>query len=320
MYRSFFHLQRDPFEVSPDPHFLYPTAQHQEALAGLYYGVKARKGFMVLTGEVGTGKTLLVRCLLDLLGRDRFGYAYVFNSRLSSHQFLQYVAEDLGVHYRPASKSDLLIQCSRYLIDRHRKGLTTLVVVDEAQHLSTAVLEEIRLLTNLETTESKLLQIVLVGQPELDARLESPELRQLKQRVTLRFWLASLSEAETAGYIRRRLEAAGSVDGDIFPLETARRVFAYSRGIPRLINTLCDNALVSAYSLGQQQVSPELVEEAARDLRLQALSLQGNPGGGGKRSRKRKRKKHKRKGQAPAVGGDAVAVQAPTSLASEGIT
>ncbi len=266
MYQTFFELERRPFEISPDPHFLYPTSQHREAVAGLYYGVKARKGFMVLSGEVGTGKTLVVRCFLELLDENRTTYAFVFNSRLSSRQFLQYVAEDLGIPYRSASKSDLLIQVSRHLIDRHRRGLTTVLVVDEAQHLSNSVLEEIRLLTNLEAADGKLLQIMLVGQPELDARLESWNLRQLKQRVTLRFRLQPLSESETQSYVWRRLELAGSKCCDIFPEPTLREIYAYSQGIPRLINTLCDNAMLSAYSLGQHCVAPELVSEAAADL------------------------------------------------------
>ncbi len=276
MYRSFFKLERDPFVISPDPYFLYPTSQHQEAVAGLYYGVKARKGFMVLTGEVGTGKTLVVRCFLEMLDQKRAAYAYVFNSRLSSRQFLQYVAEDLGVPHKPTSKSDLLIQSSRHLIDRHRQGLTTVLVVDEAQHLTKGALEEIRLLTNLETPQGKLLQIILVGQPELHTKLESWDLRQLKQRITLRFRLQPLSELDTQGYVKCRLELAGDKTNVIFPEETLQRIFHYSQGTPRLVNILCDNALLSAYSLGQPFVPPGLVEEAARDLCLQQPARNGH--------------------------------------------
>jgi general secretion pathway protein A len=267
MYNSFFKLARKPFEMSPDPYFLYPTVRHHEALAGLYYGIKSRKGFMVLTGEVGTGKTLVLRCLLDLLARQRVAFAYVFNTLLNSRQFLQYLADDLGIGYRSASKSDLLIQLSRALIERHRQSLTTLVVVDEAQHLTLEVLEEIRLLTNLEMPQGKLLQIVLAGQPELDQKLELHELRQLKQRVALRFRLEALSELETRGYVQRRLKLAGN-DSHVFPLPTLQRIYHYSQGTPRVINTLCDNAMISAFSLGAEQVSPELIDEAAADLRL----------------------------------------------------
>jgi len=276
MYNSFYKLARSPFEMSPDPYFLYPTPKHHEALAGLYYGIKARKGFMVLTGEVGTGKTLVVRCLLDLLDKKRVGYAYVFNTLLSSREFLQYLADDLGIDHPSPSKSNLLIQLNRHLISRYRQGLITLLVVDEAQHLTVEVLEEIRLLTNLETPQGKLLQIMLVGQPELDAKLESHELRQLKQRVALRFHLQPLTLEETRAYVQRRLKLAGG-GADLFAPLALDDLFLYSRGIPRLINTLCDNTLISAFSLGVAQVPPGLVEEVALDLHLQRDG--GNPGG-----------------------------------------
>jgi len=267
MYNSFYKLARSPFEMSPDPYFLYPTPRHHEALAGLYYGIMARKGFMVLTGEVGTGKTLIVRCLLDLLDKRRVGYAYVFNTLLSSREFLRYVADDLGVSHQSLSKSDLLLQLNRHLIGRYRQGLITLLVVDEAQNLAVEVLEEIRLLTNLETPHGKLLQIMLVGQPELDLKLDSHELRQLKQRVALRFHLQPLTLEETRAYIQRRLKLAGG-SAELFAPPVLDGVFRYSRGIPRLVNILCDNALLSAFSLGATQVLPDLVDEVACDLQL----------------------------------------------------
>ncbi len=266
MYKAFFKLTRDPFEISPDPHFLYVTSQHQEAVAGLYYGIKMHKGFMVLTGEVGTGKTLVIRCLQDLLDKNRVAFVYVFNSRLSRRQFLQYVAEDLGVSYRQEPKSDLLIQLSRFLIERHERGLTTVLVVDESQHLSPAVMEEIRLLTNLETSKGKLLQIVLVGQTELIAKLEAPAMRQLRQRVALWFRLRELQESETCEYVCCRLQLAGDKHAQIFNAAALRRVHQCSRGIPRLINTLCDNSLISSYALGKDTVTPELVDEAAEKV------------------------------------------------------
>ncbi len=271
MYKSFFKFAREPFEISPDPYFLYLTAQHNEALAGIYYGISARKGFMVLTGEVGAGKTLVVRCVLDLLDKRKVLYAYVFNSRLSSRQFLEYLAEDLGVSYRRSSKSDLLLQLSSHLMNRYRQGLTTALLVDEAQHLSTEVLEEIRLLSNLETPQGKLLQIVLVGQAELDTKLESHALRQLKQRVALRFHLQPLSELQTRGYVERRLKMAGENSNGIFSLPALQRVFRYSSGIPRVVNILCDNALTYAYALGQAHVTPSMIDEVASDLRLKLV-------------------------------------------------
>lgn len=275
MYNAFFQLTRCPFEVSPDPSLFYATAQHQEALAGLYYGIRTGKGFMVLTGEVGTGKTLVLRCLQELLDKNRVAYAYVFNPRLSSQQFLAYVAEDLGLSPHPTAKNDLLIGLSRLLIERHRRGVTTVMVVEEAQHLTPIVLEEIRMLTNLETTRGKLLQILLAGQPELEEKLSSPALRQLKQRVTLWFRLRLLTELETSDYVRCRLRLAGDKSGQIFSPASLERVYRYSQGTPRLINTLCDNAMMSAFALRKGQVTPELIEEAAFDLGMKRASANG---------------------------------------------
>jgi type II secretory pathway predicted ATPase ExeA len=276
MYNAFFQLVQSPFEISPDPSLFYATLQHQEALAGLYYGIKAAKGFMVLTGEVGTGKTLVVRCLQELLDKNRVTYAYVFNPRLSSQQFLSYVAEDLGLSPHPATKSDLLVGLSRLLIERHRRGALTMLVVEEAQHLTPVVLEEIRLLTNLETARGKLLQILLVGQPELQERLGTPALRQLKQRVAHWFRLHVLSENETSDYVRHRLKLAGDKSGAIFTATALERVYRYSHGTPRLINTLCDNAMMSAFALRNERVTPELIEEAATDLCLKRTNGNGH--------------------------------------------
>lgn len=270
MYKSFYKLQRNPFEITPDPSFLFSTRRHNEALAALYYGVRRRKGFVVMTGEVGTGKTLLIRCLLQLLKGTNVAYAYVFNSRLSPLEFLQYITADFGLPTSGKSKSDLLHTLSSYLIARHQNKLTTVLVADEAHHFSTEVLEEIRLLTNLETAQEKLLQILLVGQPELDAKLDSPDLRQLKQRIALRSQLEPLTEEETGGYIQRRLQLAGanSSTGVLFPSDTIAEIFRHSRGIPRLINTVCENALINAYARQMRSVTPDIIEEVAADFRL----------------------------------------------------
>jgi general secretion pathway protein A len=270
MYKAFYNLKRNPFEISPDPFFLFPTRRHNEALAALYYGVRRHKGFVVMTGEVGTGKTLLVRCLLQLLNQSDVAYAYVFNSRLAPVEFLQYVAGDFGLHVHGKNKSELLLLLSNYLISRHQKKLTTVLVVDEAHHASTDVLEEIRLLTNLETTNEKLLQILLVGQPELDEKLDSVELRQLKQRIALRSQLQPLNLDETSGYIHRRLQLAeaDSSSTALFPAETIARVHRHSRGIPRLINTICENGLITAYAREARSVTPEIIEDIAADFRL----------------------------------------------------
>jgi|SRR5215469_796875 len=270
MYKQFFKLKKNPFEITPDPSFLFATTKHKEALAALYYGVRQHKGFVVLTGEVGTGKTLLVRCLLQLLNRDSVAYAYVFNSVLAPVEFLQYIAGDFGLPSSGRTKSDLLLLLGNHLIERHRKKQTTVLVIDEAHHLSPEVLEEVRLLTNLETPEQKLLQILLVGQPELDEKLDSFELRQLKQRVALRARLQALTLEETRGYIRRRLQLASAEPqaAELFGDEAVAVVYRYSRGIPRLINTVCENVLITAYAGQSQVVTVEMVEDVARDLRL----------------------------------------------------
>jgi general secretion pathway protein A len=278
MYKAFFGLSRNPFEISPDPYFFFPTARHNEALANLYYGVRKHKGFVVITGEVGTGKSLLVRCLMQTLRQSHVAFAYVFNTRLTSREFLEYVLSDLGLKHAAGSKSDSLRVLNNFLIERHRRGLTTALIVDEAQNLRRHVLEEIRLLTNLETAQQKLLQIVLVGQPELDDKLDSNDLRQLKQRVGLRCKLEPLDREEVPGYIHKRLERAGAGDraASIFPPETMASVAHYSHGIPRLINTLCENALLTAYAVHSPVATAEMVHEVAKDFRLQVTHAGGN--------------------------------------------
>ncbi|MGA8764162.1 MAG: AAA family ATPase [Candidatus Sulfotelmatobacter sp.] len=270
MYKAFYNLKRNPFEITPDPSFLFPTNRHNEALAALYYGVRRRKGFVVLTGEVGTGKTLLLRCLLQLFKQSNdVAYAYVFNGLLTPTEFLQYIAADLGLPSASHNKSELLLQLANYLIARTQKRLTTVLVVDEAHHLSPDILEEIRLLTNLETTDEKLLQILLVGQPELNDKLDSIELRQLKQRVALRSHLSALDLNETKGYIERRVRLAGNPDPSaLFPPETVAAVHRHSRGFPRLINTICENALIAGYSRQAKILTPEFIDAIAADFRL----------------------------------------------------
>jgi general secretion pathway protein A len=276
MYKQFYNLKRNPFEIIPDPSFLFATPAHNEAMAALYHGVRAHKGFVVLTGEVGTGKTLLLRCLLELFKEtDDIAYAYVFNGRLSPCEFLQYIASDFGLSVAGKNKGEILLDFSNFVVGRGINNLTTLLIVDEAHHLSEDILEEIRLLTNLETNYGKLLQILLVGQPELDDKLDSPQLRQLKQRVAYRARLVALDANETRGYMERRLEIAGAASHGrfLFPEETVACVFRHSHGIPRLINTICENALITSYARRARSVTPEIIDSAAADLRLDVVHL-----------------------------------------------
>jgi general secretion pathway protein A len=274
MYKPFFNLARNPFDLTPDPTFLFPTKRHNEALAALYYGVRQHKGFVVLTGEVGTGKTLLLRCLLQLFKQSKdVAYAYVFSSRLTATEFLQYVVSDFGLPACGKNKGELLLELCNYVVSRGLRNLTTVLIVDEAHHLSADILEEVRLLTNLETTTEKLLQIVLVGQPELDEKLDSIKLRQLKQRIALRSHLEPLSADETKEYIERRLHVAGANSSAtvLFPAETIAAVYRHSRGTPRLINTICENALLTAYAKQMGSVTPEIIDGIVEDFRLNVV-------------------------------------------------
>ncbi len=269
MYKQFFGLARNPFEISPDPFFYHPTPRHNEALANLHYGVGRRKGFIVITGEVGTGKTLLVRCLLAELRKNNIAFAYVFNPLLPVVEFFQYIMADFGLPYAGRTKTEMLLDLNRFLIQRHARGLITALVIDEAQALRTDLLEEVRLLTNLETSQQKLLQIVLMGQPELEMVLDSPELRQLKQRVALRCQLQPLDHDQTRAYVISRLERAGApAEPPIFTEDAFERLFEFSRGIPRIINNLCENSMVSAFAHEKRPVTGDMITEVAADFRL----------------------------------------------------
>jgi general secretion pathway protein A len=275
MYKSFFKLARNPFDLTPDPTCFVPTKRHNEALAALYYGVRRHKGFVVVTGEVGTGKTLLLRCLLRLLKESKeVAYAYLFNSRLSPTEFLQYILSDFGLSASGKNKSELLLELGQFLISRGAKKQTTVLIIDEAHHLSAEILEEVRLLSNLETTDDKLLQIVLVGQPELDEKLDSVGLRQLKQRIALRAHLGALDAEETRGYIEQRLQIAGaeSSPSPLFPAQTIAMVYRHSRGFPRLINTICENALITAYARQMHYVTPDIIADVAKEFRLDVVT------------------------------------------------
>jgi general secretion pathway protein A len=274
VYKSFYHLEKNPFEITPDPAFLFPTTRHNEALASLYYGVTSHRGFVVLTGEVGTGKTLMLRSLLGLLQRQEVAFALIFNPSLSPLEFIRYIAGDFGLPVTGKAKDEIIHVLNAFLVQRHQRGLTTLLAVDEAHHLSPELLEEIRLLTNLETAQQKLLQIILAGQPELDEKLDSFELRQLKQRIALRCHLEALNLEETRKYMARRLQIAGApAESKIFSDPAISAVFRHSRGIPRLINTVCENALLSGYAKRAEVITPDIIEAIANDLRLAIVTV-----------------------------------------------
>jgi general secretion pathway protein A len=268
MYKKFFGLKENPFNVNPDPRYLYLTPNTQEALACLTYGIETRKGFILLTGEVGTGKTTLINKLLEWLHKERVFTAFVFNPRLSVSQFFDFMMADFGIPCETHQKGQMLLKLNQWLLDRYQAGERAVLVVDEAQNLSPQMLEEIRLLTNLETSTEKLLQIVLAGQPELEQKLNQPQLRQLRQRITLRAKTRQLTLEETQGYIQERMRIAGAENPDIFSPEAVAAVHRYARGIPRVTNLLCEHALVSSFVDQKNPVPAEIVEEVARDFDL----------------------------------------------------
>jgi general secretion pathway protein A len=268
MYRRFFGLRENPFSVSPDPRYLFLTKHTQESLAALTYGIQNRKGFILLTGEVGLGKTTLLNHLLDWLQRQRVATAFIFNSLLNVSQLFDFMMADFEIPCESREKSHVLMRLNHWLLERHRAGQTAVVIIDEAQNLSFEVLEEIRLLTNLETSTAKLLQIVLCGQPELEEKLKLPQLRQLRQRITLRCHTFPLTLAETFGYVADRLRIAGANGNPIFSRDAIQLVHQYSRGIPRLINLLCEHSMISAYVDHLRPVPARLVAEVAREFQL----------------------------------------------------
>jgi general secretion pathway protein A len=271
MYKSFFGLKANPFNVNPDPRFLYVTKAIQEALACLTYGIQNRKGFVLLTGEVGTGKTTLINKLMGWVRAQRYSTAYIFNSKLTVPEFLDYMMADFGIPCETTEKSKVLQRLNHFLLDRYRSGGTAVLIVDEAQNLSPEVLEEIRLLTNLETSTEKLLQIVLSGQPELELKMKDPNLRQLRQRITLRCRTQPLTMEDTSNYISLRMRVAGASGEPAFTPDAVRAIYEYSSGIPRVINLLCEHAMISAFVDQTKPVTAEMVDIVAREFELDEL-------------------------------------------------
>jgi general secretion pathway protein A len=265
MYLNFYGLREVPFGPTPDPRFLFQSSRHREALAQLVYGVTERKGFIVLTGEIGTGKTTLLRTLLQRLDAET-PVAYVHNSSLPIEGLLDYVLQDWGAKSAATTQAQRLVELNEFLIDQHRHGRSPVLVIDEAQNLSVETLEAVRLLSNFETTQQKLIQILLVGQPELRDTLSRPELRQLKQRIGLRCHIGPLSAQEARAYIRHRLRIAGASDAGLFTDAAVQRIAEYSRGVPRVINIVCDHCLLSGYADSKRRIEARDVDEAVEYL------------------------------------------------------
>src|SRR5688572_16435257 len=269
MYNEFFGFQEKPFNVTPNLRFFYANAVHEEAYASLVYGIQERKGFVTLIGEAGTGKTTLLRRLMAGLTEPN-AFVYLCYSTPSFEEFLTFICVDLGLEVEGKGYLGKIQLLGNFLLSILQKGGTGILLVDEAQNLGESVLENLRLLSNIETATEKLLQIVLVGQPELEKKLAQPNLRQLKQRVAVQCRLDRLKEREVGPFIFSRLRTAGYDKKDLFPPATIQRIALYSKGTPRLVNILCDNALLIAYSGSRYEISPEMVEEVARDLQLRA--------------------------------------------------
>jgi len=260
--------------MTPDPHFIYLGKNHQEALSRLIYGIWQKKGFIAMTGEVGTGKTTLIHYLLNKLsGVEHTKTAFLFNPKLPVNDFFAYILKDLGVNGHGNTKGDYIHALYQELLQAYKKGQRVVLFVDEAQGLSPELLEEIRLLSNLETGKSKLLQIVLIGQPELNKTLLKPEFRQIRQRINLRYHLQPLSEKETKEYIEKSLRIAGA-KRSAFTKQAIKEIYRYSGGMPRMINILCDNSLLGGYSSNRKIIDKKLVKEAAKELQLTKSFLQ----------------------------------------------
>jgi general secretion pathway protein A len=268
MYEKHFQLKTTPFSVSPDPKFLYPTSAIKEALATLAYGVNNRKGFILLTGDVGTGKTTILNIFMQWLRSQNAATAFIYNPRLRPEELLDFMLADFHVRCPSTVKSRRLLRLTDWLLERHREGQPVVLVVDEAQQLSADVLEELRLLTNLETPTEKLLQIVLSGQPELDTLLAHPSLRQLRQRITLRCRTGPFSAEQTKEYIEQRLSIAGAERIDIFSPEAVASIHELSGGIARIINVLCEQALIHGFCENKTTIGMEAINAIAREYNL----------------------------------------------------
>jgi general secretion pathway protein A len=265
MYTAFYGLREKPFSLTPNPRFLFLADAHREAMAHLFYGLEQGEGFIVISGEVGTGKTTLCRSMLERLDTDT-EVAILFNPSHNAIELLQSINEEFGLPAESISRRELLSRLNRFLLEKKRAGKRVVLIVDEAQNLSPGTLEQVRLLSNLETASAKLIQIILLGQPELDAKLDSNELRQLRQRVSVRWRLDALPQADTYGYVQHRLRIAAGAEREIFSESALREIHRRTSGVPRLINVLCDRTLLAGYAEQAHRIGPRIVQRAAREV------------------------------------------------------
>jgi general secretion pathway protein A len=266
MYHTFYHLKKEPFHITPDPEFLFLSPTHKEALACLHYGLRMRKGFIVLTGEVGVGKTTIIRSFLKHADRERVKVIYLFNAMISFKSLLQSICTELEIPISIKKTTEQLNRLYERLLKEYQQGNAVLLIVDEAQNMPVQTLEYLRMLSNFETTEDKLLQIVLAGQPEFEKKLSLPELRQLKQRIAIQSKILPLTEKESFEYVRHRLAKAAVEELSIFSPGALKRIVREARGIPRILNILCDNALITGYGYQQKEIHPKIVEEVISDF------------------------------------------------------
>jgi general secretion pathway protein A len=281
MYESFFGLRERPFDLAPNPRFLLLTNTHREALANLQYGLTGRKGLTLLLGEAGSGKTTLIRAALAQWQCGSHVVAHLNNPTLTRNEFIEFLTESLGLPAAAAaSKTRFVAELTAFVTARHAKGLITGLLIDEAQSLTTELLEEVRLLVNIETASDKLFQVILAGQPELAARLNEPGLRQIKQRVALRCSLSTLTVSEVAAYVAGRIHVAGGVAAKVFTRESVLMLHAYSGGIPRVVSVICDNAMLAGFAANRRPVTSDIVEEVCRDFDLQRAAPAGDSAAG----------------------------------------
>lgn len=265
MYLEFYGLQRPPFDITPNPRFLFHSTKHREALNHLLYGIRERKGFVQLTGEIGAGKTTLCRALLEQLD-PHFSTALILNPALNAEELMKSIATEFRLPVGGFDRLEMIAVFNEFLLSQTERGLETVLIIDEAQNLTEELLEQVRLLSNIETDNRKLLQIVLMGQPELRDRLNSPRLKQLRQRITVRYHLAALTRVEVGQYIQHRLALAGANGTPTFTRPALWRIYFYSRGIPRLVNAVCDKALLAGFVEKSKRITAKTIGRAIREL------------------------------------------------------